>query len=525
MIHSLEINDFRGFNNKSITLGKYITAISGRNGLGKSTILALLGNSCELKIKDGKTIFNTQFRTEFSEIFKASKEFDKSGANKCKINFSSITRPNIINDTKVCRVTWQKERFRLIPETKDSTENNSRKKEWPSLYLGLSRLYPIGEAKDSGMKIKGINLTKEEKESFIRNYTNILNLDSDDEICVDLIDIDETKRKTGVGITTSKYSSITNSAGQDNIGQILFAVISFQRLKNSNPERYKGGVILIDEIDATLHPIAQIKLLEYLYHECKALDLQVIFTTHSISLLEEICIKTAYNQDEVNNNYEVVYLTRSNGPLNILRNPSFQVIKNDLRLPNVCATLNQITVYSEDEEGRWFFNHLIAKYKLRMKIINIKMSCDILLQLNKSDPTYFSNILFVLDGDVSDKDIDKQNKFSNIIKIPGSVRPEQVIYDYLMQLEPESELWRYGHQLGFNKEYLKEHGPMSKTYRGLPRDRYKKWFNENKAILESLNVIDFWKGDNEDEYKEFIRRFTYSFNKIAERKFYSKIDY
>ena len=87
MIHSIELIDFRDLKNVTINLGKYITAISGRNGLGKSTILALLGNACEIKTKDGKTLFNTQFRTEFSEIFKASPLFDLSGSNKCKINF------------------------------------------------------------------------------------------------------------------------------------------------------------------------------------------------------------------------------------------------------------------------------------------------------------------------------------------------------------------------------------------------------------------------------------------------------
>lgn len=525
MIHSLEINDFRGFKDKKIILGKYITAISGRNGLGKSTILALLGNSCELKSKDGKTIFNTQYRTEFSEIFKASKEFDKSGANKCRINFSSIVRPNEITDTKICRVTWQKDRFRLIPETRNGSETNSRKKEWPSIYLGLSRLYPIGEASDSGMKIKGINLSEDEKNNFIKNYTNILNLDDNEEICVDMIDINETKRKTGVGITTSKYTSITNSAGQDNIGQILLAIISFSRLKEVNPNKYKGGLILIDEIDATLHPLAQIKLVNYLYSECKRLNLQVIFTTHSISLLEEVCMKTIYNKEEINNNYEVVYLTKSNGPLTIIRNPQFPVIRNDLRLPNVCSSLEKVSVYSEDAEARWLFNKLISEYTLYLNNINITMSCDHLLHLNKSDPTYFSNILFVLDGDVSEKDIKEQSKFNNIIKLPGKVRPEQVIYDFLMKLEPESQLWNHGYSIGFNKEYLKEHGPMSNTYKGKERDRYKKWFKDNQHIIESLKVFDFWKEENQKEYIDFLNLFKKSYNAIAERKFYSKIDY
>ncbi len=108
MLHSIELIDFRNLKDIKINLGKYITAISGRNGLGKSTILALLGNTCEMKIKDGKTIFNSQFRTEFSEIFKASKMFDKSGSNKCRVNFCDINNVNTITESKICRTTMAK---------------------------------------------------------------------------------------------------------------------------------------------------------------------------------------------------------------------------------------------------------------------------------------------------------------------------------------------------------------------------------------------------------------------------------
>lgn len=120
MVHSIEINDFRALKNVSINLGKYITVISGRNGLCKSTLLALLGNTCELKVKEGKSLFNTQFRTEFSEVFKASPEFDLSGSNKFSVYFSKMESPSEINETKINRVAWQNDgkRFRVIPESK-----------------------------------------------------------------------------------------------------------------------------------------------------------------------------------------------------------------------------------------------------------------------------------------------------------------------------------------------------------------------------------------------------------------------
>lgn len=520
MIHSIEINDFRALKNVNIKLGKYITAISGRNGLGKSTILALLGNACELKIKEGKTLFNTQFRTEFSEVFKASKTFDLSGSNKCKINFSEAEKPETIVETKVCRVSWQNNgtRFRIIPETITKDEKNSKKKEWPSIYLGLSRLYPIGEVNDESISVKEFKFTSEEEKYFIDNYLEILNLKTqnkiESEICVDMIDIGKTTRKKGIGISTPNYESITNSAGQDNIGQIIMAILSFERLSvNSN---YKGGLLLIDEIEATLHPVAQIKLVNFLYKACKKLSLQVVFTSHSVSLLKELSIKILHNSKDTNN-YEIYYLSKGNGPLVTYKNPSFSAIQNDLTLAPAGSNIKKITVYSEDDEGRWFFEKLVQKYSLYLDVVRTKLSCDILLQLNKNDPKYFSNVIIVVDGDVSDGNIEKANISGNLIKIPGSFRPEEVIYNFLMDLDSDSEIFGIGFEIGFSKESIIENGPDSTKYQGLKREKFKKWFNDNLQIIESLNVFDYWANENQEQVDGFIINFKKSYNTIAKR--------
>ena len=523
MIHSIHVNEFRALKDVTLNLGKYITVISGRNGLCKSTILALLGNTCELKVKDGKSIFNTQFRTEFGEIFKANKKFDPSGSNKFWVNFYEKNSPDVIREKKISRVSWQGNgtRFRVIPETKEKGLENSKKMEWPSLYLGLSRLYPIGEADDKKMKVKSVPLSEDEQKYFLDNYVEILNLNNEEELCIDMIDIDEVHRKKGIGINTSKYSSITNSAGQDNVGQIIMSVLSFKRLKKSY-ERYEGGLLLIDEIDATLHPVAQIKLIQFLYKACKELDLQVVCTTHSVSLLEDIAIKIIHNTDNINN-YEVYYLTNNNGPLVVLRNPEFPVMKSDLMLSKPGQAINKIPVYSEDDEGRWFLRKLTKKYGIFLNYINIRMGCTELISLNNNDPIYFSNVLFVLDGDVPEKNIEMSKLKDNIIKLPGKVRPEQIFYDYLIKLDSSSELWSIGAHIGFNKDSIIENGPESSKYKGKPREKYKEWFKENVIYFENLDVFDYWCEDNKEEVDEFIDKFIEAYNIIAKRKLHSKL--
>ena len=69
MFSKMILDDFRIFKNQTIHIGNTITAIAGQNATGKSTILGILGNACELKSKFGTTITDKQFKTEFSELF------------------------------------------------------------------------------------------------------------------------------------------------------------------------------------------------------------------------------------------------------------------------------------------------------------------------------------------------------------------------------------------------------------------------------------------------------------------------
>ncbi len=325
------------------------------------------------------------------------------------------------------------------------------------------------------------------------------------------------KEKKGIGINTDQYESITNSAGQDNVGQILTAILSFKKLKKENAN-YKGGLLLIDEIEATLHPIAQVKLINFLYIAAKELNLQIVFTTHSVSLLELLSQKII-NNDSINmNDYEVYYCSKANGPLKFYRNPEFPVMKSDLVLAMPGSNIDKIAIYSEDKEARWLLNNLLKKYSMYIRCIDSKLPCSVLLQLNKNDPLYFANIIFVLDGDVQQQEVINSNKHGNIIKLPGTVRPEQVIYDFLLDLEGDSQLWQNGLQISFTKETIKEYGPYSDKYKGKEREKFKKWFNDNLEIFESLRVFDYWLEKNNEEAEKFVTSFKKAYNKIAKRK-------
>ena len=300
MIKKLYIKKFRLFTEQEFLFGRYITAIAGQNAVGKSTLLGLLGNIIEDK---SKTIFGKSFRTDFSEIFKASKDFDKSGEHKGTFTFQL---PNNDDYEVSFRSTWQDngKRFRVIPSRIENGTKVESKQPMPVIYLGLSRLYPLGEIGE--VENDSLELLEKEGIWFVEEYKKLFSMSED----ISEISTLKTKevKSSFTGISTEKYDKMCNSAGQDNIGQVLLSLLSFQRLKDKKGDAWNGGLLIIDEIDATLHPSVQEKLITLLFKKAKTINMQCIFTTHSLSLLEFITHKYE-NKDKFSNDYKLyVYI-------------------------------------------------------------------------------------------------------------------------------------------------------------------------------------------------------------------------
>lgn len=525
-IHEIDIHNFRCFKSISLKLGKYLTVIAGHNATGKSTILGLLGHCAELKKKDGQPILQNLFRTEFSEIIKASPEFDRKTSLAYTIEFISDGNSKL---RLPFRATWydQGRRFRLIP--KKTTERSSEAKiEWPTLYLGLGRLYPLGESQQ--VKKSNIKLTSEEQTRLFKAHKDILNLIEDPISCTQ-IQIQETPKKT-VGINTSSYDAFVNSAGQDNLNQILLAVMSFERLKKQRGAQWNGGILLIDELDATLHPSSQNKLVNYLYRQAKQIDMQIVFTTHSLSMLEHISNKCSNNNEKEFNNIEIVYLTNRNGYLERITNPSYDIIYNDLLNTIGISPMDskKIPVYTEDEEARWFLRCLLGDYCYYIKLLSICIGAEELLKLLQEDPDYYKNVLFVLDGDIKANELKSvANKLGyyhldippNVILLPGNERPEKVVFEYLNFIPGHHELFKKISNTGLNKRTLHEKGPNSFTEFAKERERYKAWMKSIKPLLD--RIYEYWEKDNKEVANEFRQNFFDAYNTIAKKLRFQRI--
>src|SRR5690606_768575 len=256
LIKKINIEKFRGFNNIEFELGENITVIAGQNGTQKTTILGLLSQPFSITDKTNpifaeKPLCGGNYKSSFSEKFKLSKTFDKPKTHTWTLYTDDIENPeftveSIVRDSRTQEVRFWK---------KGDRTKGSGYLQYPVIYLSLSRLFPIGEDK-SIEKSSSVTLTSDEIKLLNEWHNKILIIP---DLKIDEFNYLESKQKNTVGINTDFYDWQMNSAGQDNLGKILLAILSFKRLKEKYPNEYSKGVLVIDEIDTTLYPASQVK--------------------------------------------------------------------------------------------------------------------------------------------------------------------------------------------------------------------------------------------------------------------------
>lgn len=530
--NKISLFEFRAFEKPfEMDLAKNITCISGHNGIGKSTILAVLSNCGELKKSIATQLNGSTFRGEFSDIIIGDEHFDSIG-DKAEISFSEIPSNGFQTDSSayvpklLFRSTFQKinghKRYRLLPKKILGIRNSEAKLSWPTIYLGLSRLYPVGESEIATSK----RLPTDIMDELLSIHQELLGMQYDDEARMESIGLKEISRKKKTGVKTSTYSSTSNSAGQDNVGQLILAVLSFKNLKSTLLQDYHGGILLIDEIDATLHPAVQFRLFDYLLKQSKELDLQILFTTHSITLLEHI--SKQYNKK----GYDVktCYLQKRTSGIHIKENPTPLLLRHDLSdtYSSFSRPQEKIKLLTEDEVARWFFKYII-KYlgkesDFDFEILDIDIGWQHIIKLMLADSQTFNNYIALLDPDVRNTDnekwlIDKtrgtllsehDTPNSSIFRLPASENSveniEKMIWIYISTLPDDSDFYKHEfiEENNWQKHIVLSHGPNSDDYSHIKNEsfKFKAWFNDNKIFIEI--AIHYWVKDNHEVVDTFI---------------------
>lgn len=485
-LNTLEIQNFRHIENQTIEFGKYLTVISGLNGTGKSSILGWIAQLCDYKAKD-MTILDTFFKEDYKNVFKfcPKNDYDK----EYEVTFNYTSSNTLLEESKQIATRYAEKTEKSPARYRTDFDGRGKALNHPIIYLGLKRLIPLATEN----KISTFTSTIPTKYSI--TYSNLIR-----EIFVLVNDtvnpqaIKSTNKKL-LAIQTENYSHLGNSAGQDNISQIISALISFEILKDKKNAEFKGGIILIDELDSTLYAASQCKLIDVLFRYARKLDVQIIFTTHSIEILEHLSTKLG-KETKVN------YFNLVDGKVKNTVNPSIEYVKRKIKNEvSEIEKMEKINFVCEDEVAQYFTRNLINNSDLK-KIINVEkgpFADGTIKSMAESNHVIFKKVYYVLDGDVKEKFKNKKTPPRTVF-LPSNSRPETIFYTFVKNLSDEDEFW--------NDEKNFTKSTCFNNYTNDGKGTHKSWFidNTNKRNfgVGYSKLFNRWKKDNLTQVESFL---------------------
>lgn len=438
-LKKLVIEKFRALNNVEIEFGDHITVVCGKNGTSKSSILGIAAQIFSFEkdwVKDGPLSFQQiaggSFKSQYSEHFRISEKFDVAGSMTVNIElFDGYT--NQAATAKLELMKRGKSPRPVVRNNSTATGNTSRNFTHPVIFLSLKRLYPIA---DRDYKVIDFEYLQKHKQDFIGLTNELLNRNSS------FATSTEGTINSAVA-HGDNYDQESVSAGEDNAGQIILALMSFRKLKEEYPD-YKGGLLLIDEADAGLFPTAQVNLLKMLDRKCKSLNLQVVMTSHSPTLIEY-----AFEQSQkFRKKYKTVYLSNTFGTVQVMQDWSWVQISADINTKTVATisgtSLPKVNVYFEDKEAADFFAALMIRQpvkKFMALMTEATLGCGNYLNLIKSKvPEFAEKGIICLDSDAAQ--MVKGKNFRTVVLLPGNLPPDQLIFEYLYNLPASHDFWK-----------------------------------------------------------------------------------
>ena len=557
-IKGMRVDRFRSLHNVGFEIGSNLTMISGINAVGKSSILGLLAQICSFSNsyypddssekgyridpspKNFKTIYNKSFESKFRDHFKISEHYDTPDngyLTHFKINDAEerdIIEANLKGTTRK-KSKGEGKQLRLVLRKEYSISNTSRNITLPTIYLSLARLTPF--VKRNSNVVSGI-LDKDEEKIFIEFSNEVFHpLLNNPQISSN----DDTKIASTV-LTGDNYNIESASTGEDNLGQILSAIISFIRLEKNWPN-YKGGLLLIDELDASLFPKAQIGLLKLFKKVAQRHKIQIVFTTHSPAIISQMLNfkNEASKNQRTKNTIGINFLTNNTGTIKNQTTLSMDNIISYLNVRSIDSEENRrrIHCYCEDKEAYVFLEGLLERKQISkvelMKSITLG-SGNISDLISRKIPEFSELSVIVLDGDK------KALSSKNALKFPSPLPPDQLMFKLLSDEPAGSDYWKEGvwdyllflnddkaneifNKIKFDEDkgiYTFKESVNEGADKKL-RQYFKEWFNQNKKILEKATfnpIKQIWAKQHTQEVERFKKEFDNAYDYA-----YSKFNY
>jgi predicted ATPase len=245
-LRTIKLNAVRAFDNEVVNLDFPVTAIIGTNGGGKSTILGAAAIAY-------KTIRPALF-------FPKSSIGDDSMANWAigydLIDKSKNTRQTIQRSARFMRSKWVRD---------DLIER-------PVLYFGINRTVPAGERREfKKLATVKYNFTGARETLVTEIQTEVARV------------LGKDVSKFQVATITPKQSFYVGGDGELSYSEFHFGAgeSSILRMIGEIELAEKSTLVLIEEIENGLHPVATRRMVEYLLDVANRKAIQAVFTTHS----------------------------------------------------------------------------------------------------------------------------------------------------------------------------------------------------------------------------------------------------
>ena len=257
-IRSITISNIHGWNGQRIDFNFPVCAIVGENGIGKSTFLKAA--ACAYNNMTGQTFYPSKMYVKT--------QWDNNSIDGAYIEY-------VVQEGDRTRSThWKKTNdWGYTPKT--------NKPQRSVFFLDVSRTLPLdataGYAKIAKQSVSENQGNVALNEESLRGISYVLGRS----YAAARFTSTDINPKKEVGILTNTFGEVSQfhqGAGED-------ATLDLFKLLQMIPNY---SLLIIDEVEASLHPAAQRRLVQYLLKVARTKKLQIILSTHSSNVLDEI---------------------------------------------------------------------------------------------------------------------------------------------------------------------------------------------------------------------------------------------
>ncbi|MFP2895070.1 AAA family ATPase [Myxococcus sp. AB056] len=372
----------RGFENQVVNFDFPVTALIGPNGGGKTTILGAAG--CAYK------------------IIKPQMYFAKSGTIDDSMQDWRIEYELIDRDINQKEPVRRSSSFRSYKWKRESVATRD------VVAFGISRTVPANERREmrqyASTKFEvGEKRVEQIEKSALDAIRRILGKEVSG---YTRIRVDERGRVSMLAGTTgrgARYSEFHFGAGESSIIRMVMATEATK----------DGALILIEEIENGLHPVATVRMVEYLIDVAERKKVQAIFTTHSNDALKPLPSDAIWAS---------------------LDGKVFQGKLDIHALRTITGQIEaKLAIFTEDTfASDWVMAMLRSQKDIAVDHVEVhSMAGDgtavkINENHNKNPAISFSSVCFI-DGDSQQKTSDE----GRVYRLPGEC-PEEYVYDQVM---------------------------------------------------------------------------------------------